>query len=85
MEKDMFVNSVLSACKLELPVGILASSTTILRRMVSSWMLRHVTLVRTDPEDTILHSHRHENLKLTTVLRFVCSFLSLLVNTGIMF
>jgi hypothetical protein len=35
--------------------------------MVSSGMLRRVALVRTTrrniPEDTILHSHRRENLK----------------------
>jgi hypothetical protein len=39
------------------------------RRMVSSGLLRCVALVRTratrrnNPEDTILHSHRRENLK----------------------
>jgi hypothetical protein len=35
--------------------------------MVSSGLLRRVALVRTtrrnNPEDTILHSHRRENLK----------------------
>jgi hypothetical protein len=33
--------------------------------MVSSVMIRHVALVtqRNIPEDTILHRHRHENLK----------------------
>jgi hypothetical protein len=32
--------------------------------MVSSGLLRRVALVRTDvSEDTILHSHRRENLK----------------------
>jgi hypothetical protein len=48
------------------------------RIMVSSGMLRHVALVITDvseeptwhniPEDTILHSHRRENLKSYSVL-----------------
>jgi hypothetical protein len=53
---------------------ILRISKYQLRRMVSSGLLRRVALVRTDvseepgasrnnPEDTILHSHRRENLK----------------------
>jgi hypothetical protein len=33
-----------------------------LRRMVSSGLLRRATR-RNNPEDTILHSHRRENLK----------------------
>jgi hypothetical protein len=39
--------------------------------MVSSGMLRRVALVRTQPEDTILHSHRRENLK-SYVTCFIC-------------
>jgi hypothetical protein len=31
--------------------------------MVSSGFLRRVALVRNNPENTILHSHRRENLK----------------------
>jgi hypothetical protein len=55
-------------------------------RMVSSGLLRRVALVRTDvrtratrrnnPEDTILHSHRRENLKsyrLSVIVKFKIS------------
>jgi hypothetical protein len=44
-------------------------------RMVSSGLLRRVTLVTratrcNNPEDTILHSHRRENLKSYTNIKF---------------
>jgi hypothetical protein len=47
----------------------------ILSRMVSSGLLRCVVLTRAtrrnNPEDTILHSHRRENLKSSMILSFV--------------
>jgi hypothetical protein len=49
--------------------------------MVSSGLLRRVALVRTtrrnNPEDTILHSHRRENLKSYTV------YVDLLMSTDV--